>query len=110
MGTIAPRLRRSREVDAYLAAALSRGPSHIRIIAIGNAGQNMIEDASFVRRTACVGGVTTKGNSTPFAAVATVRGVLFLRACRRLAVDLTVFFADLLGRGILAFRICFCHV
>ena len=89
----------------YLPAAVARGPSHIRIIAIGSAGQNISGDAIRVGDFACVGATTT-GNSMCFAVVAAVLGALFVCACRRLAVDLPAFFADSFGRRFLAFRIC----
>ena len=85
-------------------AAVFRGPSHIRIIATGSAGQNISGDA--IR----VGGGTTAGNSTCFAVAAVLGAALFLRDCRRLAVDLPAFFDDFFGRGFLALRICFCHL
>ena len=94
----------------YLLTAVSRGPSHIRIIAIGSAGQNISGDAIRVGVSTWVGGATTTGNSTCFAVVAAVFGAFFLRTCRRLAVDVPAFFADSFGRGFLAFRICCCHL
>ena len=82
----------------YLWTEWCRGPNHIRITAIGSAGQNMSGD------TSCVGGASTKGNR--FAA-AIVGAALLLLACRRLKAELTGFFADSLGRGFFVFRICF---
>jgi hypothetical protein len=94
----------------YLPAAASRGPSHIRIIAIGSAGQNMSGDAIRVEGSAWVEGATT-GSSTRFAVVAPASEALFLRTCRRRTVDLLAFFAASFAlRGFLAFRICCCHL
>jgi len=94
----------------HLPAVVSRGPSHTRIIAIGSAGQNISGGAIRVGGSNRVGGATTTGNSTFFAVVAAVFEALFLRACRRLAVDVPAFFAVSFGRRFLAFRICSCHL
>ena len=80
---------------------MSRGPNHIRISAIGSAGQNISGDPT----RGAIGGVSTAGVSTGgVEAMATFGDLLCAR--RRLEGDVG-FFTEPVRRAFLAFRICF---
>jgi hypothetical protein len=90
-------------------AALPRGPNHVRIIAIGSAGQNISGNA-LAGGARFVGGATPTGMSPCLVSGAATFGGCFLRKCRRLAGDLPAFFADAFGGRFLPFRIRSCHL
>jgi hypothetical protein len=83
-------------------ATRSRCPSQMRIIAIGNAGQN---DSGCCGDTTCDGGSSTSGNSTRWGGFVVLRAELLSRTGRRRAVNWVTFFVEPLVRSFLPFRI-----
>lgn len=84
-------------------------PSHMCIVAIGNASQNR----NGIRDPIRDGGVLTTGNSVVvgainsriFGGLGRFRAAFLLRTCLRRTVNLATFFADPFDRIFLAFRI-----
>jgi hypothetical protein len=87
--------------DTFLASR-SRGPSHMRMIAIGNAGQN----GNGCGNAACDDGASTRGNlARRLGRIGVLRAELFSRTGRRRPVNLVTFFVEPLVRSFLPFRI-----